>query len=283
MKIFLVTNLEKENALDCTNETIKTLTSEDAEILIDEKQKDFFIGDKIRFGEFFALLKECDFVVSIGGDGTLLHVAKHATLCNKPVIGVNTGRLGFLSTIERSDIDKLKALFSKDYTTQKRMLLKITHKTSFCQNEYLGFNDAVISKGALASVIDLDVFCKNLLINSYRLDGIIFATPTGSTAYSLSAGGPVVDPEVDSLIMTPICSHSLVSRTIMFSSDKQITTIINKDNRNDVYLTIDGEKVIKLCEQDEIMIEKSELTCDLINLDNKQFYQVLNKKFLNRE
>lgn len=283
LKILIIPNLEKQNALSCTKSTIDILLKDNHIILMNNDISANFKEQNITFGKFFDIISICDIVISIGGDGTFIHSAKHATLYNKPILGINTGRLGFLSSIEMSELEQLSLALKQELNFQKSMLLKIIHKTSAGEKEYHAINDAVLSKGALANIIDLDVFCQNQLVSSYRLDGIIFGTPTGSTAYSLSAGGPIVDNNLDSIILTPICPHSLVARTILFSPEKTLSVKINKHNRHTVYLTIDGENAIKLDSEDEIVIQKSEYICKVIKLYNKEFYQILNKKFINRE
>ena len=223
------------------------------------------------------MLDEADFCVAIGGDGTIIHLAKHAVLKDKPVIGINLGRLGFLSAIEPKELSLLKKLKDGDYITEGRMMLSVVHNGK----NYFALNDAVLSKGALSKMIDLDVACRGVSVGSYRADGIVFSTPTGSTAYNLSAGGPVIDASVECIAMTPVAPHSAFSRSIIFNADSKITVTPSSADR-EVFLTVDGEEGIPVKFGDKVEIYKSEKSVKLINFSGKGFYQVLCDKLLNK-
>ena len=186
-----------------------------------------------------------DLIVAVGGDGTIMHVAKHAAQFELPVLGINGGHLGFLAGMEIGDPEVLRLLFDGTYTVEERMLLEVTpqaHNTS-----YLAMNEAVVSRGALSRLVDLTVTGDSGEAIRYRADGIMIATPTGSTAYSLSAGGPVIDPQVSCLLLTPICPHSLYARSLVFSA--QTTLCVQAANgQKNTFLTVDGEVEIPLAE-----------------------------------
>ncbi len=276
MKLLLMPNLEKAGVFSCV-ESICELMSGEATLLMADAKKEYFKGLDITFGDFESLLSECDFCVAIGGDGTIIHVAKHAMPLNKPVIGINLGRLGFLSAIEPKELSFLKKLKTGEYITEERMMLSVIHNNK----SYFALNDVVLSKGALSKMIDLDVSCNGVSVGSYRADGIVFSTPTGSTAYNLSAGGPVIDATVECIAMTPVAPHSAFSRSIIFNADSEITVTPASEER-EVYLTVDGEEGIPVNLGDKVNIYKSEKNVKLINFSGKGFYQVLCDKFLNK-
>jgi len=276
MKLLLMPNIEKAGVFSCVESICKTLSGE-AILLMADSKKEYFKELDITFGNFEDLLCECDFCVAIGGDGTIIHVAKHAVTVNKPVIGINLGRLGFLSAIEPKEISLLKKLKTGEFNVEERMMLSVVHNGK----SYSALNDAVLSKGALSKMIDLDVSSKGNSVGSYRADGIVFSTPTGSTAYNLSAGGPVIDASVECITMTPVAPHSAFSRSIIFSADSVITVKPASTDR-EVFLTVDGEEGIPVSFGDEVSIFKSETSVKLINFNGKGFYQVLCDKILRR-
>lgn len=279
MKLLLMPNLDKKNVVECVKQ-VCDLLSPKAELWMAETKWGHFPGcNGLRFGKFDELLRQCDFCVAIGGDGTIIHVAKHAVLQDKPVLGINLGRLGFLATLETGELSLLHKLETGDYTVEKRMMLSVTHRNAKGEQTYLALNDAVFSKGALARMIDLNISCKGKGVGSYRADGAIFSTPTGSTAYSLAAGGPVIDPTIDCITLTPVAPHSLFSRTIIFN-EQSIISVTPDRPEQEIYLTVDGEEGIPIELGDEVLIQKSETSVKLINLTGKLFYQVLNDKLL---
>ncbi len=275
MKLLLMPNLDKTGVFSCV-ESICNLMSEEATLLMADTKKEYFKDLPITFGDFYSLLDEADFCVAIGGDGTIIHVAKHAVSKNKPVIGVNLGRLGFLSAIEPKELNLLKKLKDGDYITEERMMLSVVHN----EKTYFALNDAVLSKGALSKMIDLDVSCNGSSVGSYRADGIVFSTPTGSTAYNLSAGGPVIDASVECIAMTPVAPHSAFSRSIIFNADSKIS--VTPSSEREVFLTVDGEEGIPVNFDDKVDIYKSDKKLKLINFSGKGFYQVLCDKLLNK-
>ena len=227
------------------------------------------------------LLEGADVVLALGGDGTLIHVAKHAARFHCPVLGINCGHLGFMAGLEVEELTNLSALMAGTYTVSERMILEITvHK----QSEDLVFyalNEAVISRGNPSRMISLSVLSDDRPVASYRADGVIVATPTGSTAYSLSAGGPIVDPSVNCLLMTPICPHSLHTRPYIFGADVQLALQPNDVGR-EIYLTVDGEDAVSLTYGDTVTVRRSDLTAKIVQIRPAAFYEVLNQKLMDR-
>ncbi|MFZ2538280.1 MAG: NAD(+)/NADH kinase [Oscillospiraceae bacterium] len=280
MKAMVIPNLDKVNAKECTKKVIVELNSLSIDVLISDRHSEELSGIKACFVEFFDGIKSCDVVIAIGGDGTIIHAAKHAVEVDKPLLGINVGRLGFMAGIEMSELSQLLGLKNGSYSIEERMLLECVHITKNDENTYLALNDVVVSNGALSRIIELDISCGDRQIITHRADGIILSTPTGSTAYALSAGGPVIEPSMNCISLTPICPHSLLSRTVIFKENSQITVRGSALNLHPIYITVDGEDGAKLEEQDSILVRRSEKTVKLITLNDKSFYEVLSNKFL---
>lgn len=239
------------------------------------------LGADVSFNE--NEIENCDAVIAIGGDGTTLNVAKRASLKNVPTLGINAGRLGFMSGLEKNELHLLKNLVSGEYIIEKRMMIKaVVEKNGNIKGEYHCLNDAVISRGNLARLIDINVMCEKRDVTKVRADGMIVSTPTGSTAYSMAAGGPVVSPDTSCFIVTPICPHSLVNRSIVFSPEKELELFVGNDVNNTAFLSIDGADSVPIDNQVKIKITRSEYQAQLIKIKPENFYEILNTKILER-
>ena len=227
------------------------------------------------------LLKDADLVIALGGDGTLIHVAKHAARFNVGVLGINCGHLGFMAGMEANDLSALDMLHSGSFEISHRMMLEITVHKADGDRVLYALNEAVISRGNLSRLIHLSVFSDEHPVVSYRADGVIVATPTGSTAYSLSAGGPIVDPSVNCLLVTPICPHSLHTRPYIFGENAQLT-VKTESESHEVYLTVDGEEAVALSQEDTVTVRRASLTARMLQLRPTAFYEVLDQKLTDR-
>ncbi len=283
MKAFIMPNLSRKTAYPCTIDTIYRLQELNIDVLLDWKYRSSFAELRdIHYRDGDEALEDCDVVIAIGGDGTIMHSAKYAMQKDKPIFGINAGRLGFLASLEANESEHLKDLLGGNYAIDRRMMLKVTHDTEDGSEVFFALNDAVVSKGAPAKIVDLEIYCNGQRMSTHRADGIIFSTPTGSTAYSLSAGGPVIDPNIDCISMTPICSHSLMGRSIIFSDDKVLRVSANIDDEHEAYLSVDGESGVKLAKGDSVTIEKSDIFIRFVKLTDKPFYEILNEKILEK-
>ncbi|MBE6749763.1 MAG: NAD(+)/NADH kinase [Ruminococcaceae bacterium] len=225
------------------------------------------------------LFKIADFIITIGGDGTIMRYAKRAALDNKPVLGINAGRMGYLANIEQNELGLIEKLKTKEYVIEKRMMLSVSvYDNGKLINEYNALNDAVITSGFISRIIDISASVGKDAVN-YRADGLIVSTPTGSTAYSMSAGGPIIDPLTESFCITPICSHSLSAKPILLGSYNIIKLKAFSKKRTDIYLTVDGRKVASMKPNTEVIIKRSEKTVQLIRLNNRSFFKTLSYKF----
>ncbi len=280
MKIGLIVNREKHNSDVCAKEIAQLLIHNNATVVLNEINSDIIENnDSVCFYETDEkVVLNSDVTITVGGDGTIIHNAKFAAKYKKPLIGVNMGRLGFVAGLEYDEIEELVKLLSGDYKIRKRMLLSVELERDKKTESFLAVNEAVLTRDILKPIIDISVTLSGEEIISYRADGMIFATPTGSTAYSLSSGGPVVEPDMDCILVTPIAPHSLSSRNVVFKSDSVLTATIDNADSTQGYLVIDGEKNVRLSENDKITIRKSELELELIVLKEKNFYTLLNEK-----
>ena len=276
--IAVMPNLTKKDAYETSLHAIEILSDTGMQILMECSLSRLYQNDNIVFfGSEFTMLKSCDMVLTIGGDGTIIHAAREAAPLDKPLLGINTGRLGFVAELEPNELDMLRRIAEGNYTIEKRMMLKVTHKN----REYYAMNDAVISRGSLSRLIDIDVSLAEEKghICSYRADGLIVSTPTGSSAYSLAAGGPVVEPAMKCIVMTPVCSHSLFARPVIFSHKSRLAVSASCDDNTQVYLSLDGAKTLTIARSDVIYMTSSKIETKFIKLKDKTFYKVLSDKF----
>lgn len=283
MQLLLMPNLDKPNAYACVNRLTRVRFSRPVTFLMDERLKEGFPGcGPVEWGPFESLIARCDACIAIGGDGTIIHSGKSAARHRKPVLGINLGRLGFLATLESDQLGKLEQLLTGDYTVEERMLLAVTLCSPDGRRQWLAMNDAVLSKGGpLTQIIELDVQNGGQPVGTYRADGLIFSTPTGSTAYAMSAGGPIVDPAMQCICLTPLSSHSLFSRPILFDAGRVLTVRPAPGSpRKGIYLTIDGEETVSVGPEDSVRFARSETPVKLINLTGKSFTDVLNEKLI---
>ena len=280
--VYIIANSDKENAVEYAQNISMFLKEKNVSVVTDKKHEGKFVADD--FCETSAkLFEKCDLVIAIGGDGTILNSAKNAVAYGKTVLGVNAGTLGFLASMEPYETDRLVRAINGDYIVERRMMLEVEVPGEDGVRKYFAINEAVVCKGNLSRMIEIDVKCGGKRVNNIRADGIIVATPTGSTAYSLSAGGPVTDPALDCILLTPICPHSLLSRTTIFSGDKQLDVSVNSDNCDNAYLTIDGQEVVDISKTNELSIKKSQQYALLATFKDKAFYEVLNEKILAKD
>ncbi len=225
------------------------------------------------------LCEKSDIIITVGGDGTIMRYAKLAAKYNKPVLGINAGRLGFLATLESDQLNQISRLASGDYKIEDRMMLEVT-ATENGENKgtFYALNDMVITSGFISRLIDISVYFGSDAIK-YRSDGLIVSTPTGSTAYSLSAGGPIVEPTTENIILTPICSHSLNARPIIIGTNKTLNFKANTTKRCEIYLSVDGRKALNVKPFTEISVKKSQNFVKLIKFNDNSFYKTISQKF----
>jgi len=236
--------------------------------------------EEFRYLPIDSVYAEADVLIVLGGDGTILEAGRRAAQRGIPILGINLGRLGYMAELEMGELDQLSRLFSGEYRIEERSMLRVELLSAggdlraFCD----ALNDAVISNGSVSRMIDLELCEGDETVTTYRADGLIIATPTGSTAYSMSAGGAVVDPRVACICATPICPHSFIARPLLFPDDAvlRVRNICNREKM--LYLTVDGRMNFELYRNQSVRITKSNKTTRLIRLKNSDFYRKLRKK-----
>ena len=222
-------------------------------------------------------------MIVMGGDGSILKISKYAARSNSPIIGINTGNLGFLSEIEPDEIALLDKIVRGDYDIEKRMMLDIRlergGQTVFCQT---ALNDVILTKARIGSVVDVYIKSDGLQIIKYSGDGVIFATPTGSTAYSMSAGGPIVEPSAQNIIITPICAHELHAHSFVMSAEHIFEASVACRAGGKAYISADGADEFEIADGEMLKISRSKLFTSLIQVNQKSFTQRINYKFSKR-
>jgi NAD+ kinase len=245
-----------------------------------EVDRSYDLPRDLRFHKLDREIQNTDLVICFGGDGTILHMAKAATRQGVPILGVNIGTMGFMAELESSELDQLARLAKGDYSIDSRMMLDVTvRRDRDIIYHDICLNDVVITKGAVARIVHLAVSCDGVQAMECGGDGIIVATPTGSTAYNLSAGGPIVEPEAKSILITPICAHDMGSRCMVASDERVITVELTRNMRRNAFLSVDGGKAVRLNMGDVATIKKSDYETKLLRLKERSFYDVLNLKF----
>lgn len=284
LKIALITNFNISEKANAAMAVANRLLQEDCEILIAAFNRDKIIKinqdrSEFRYLPMDTVYSEADVLIVLGGDGSILEAARRATHRGTPILGINLGRLGYMAELELGELDLLKKLFTGEYEIEKRAMLRIELRSgsdlrSFCY----ALNDAVISNGSVSRIIDLELSEGGVPVTTYRADGLIIASPTGSTAYSMSAGGAIVDPRVPCICVTPICPHSFIARPLIFS-DQSVLEIRNICAREKMlYLTVDGRMNFELYRNQTVRITKSNKETKLIRLKPCGFYRKLRQK-----
>lgn len=226
------------------------------------------------------VLPGADMLICFGGDGTILHAAKDADAYGVPILGVNMGSVGFMAELEYSELSLLSKLADGKFTTESRMMLDVSVLRDGRQIFHeVALNDAALTKGAVARVVDLKISCDKMPMSEFSGDGVVVSTPTGSTGYSMSAGGPIVEPTAENLIITPICAHALDAKSFVLDSERVVSIRMGRLTRKTAYLSADGGRAFRLQDGDVVEIRKSEKVTKLVRLSGRTFYEILAKKF----
>lgn len=282
MKAAVIIKRDSPPALECAARVANTLMENGITPLFEDSYARF---DLLR-GEFAQpneLVDAADVVIAVGGDGTILHAAKQAAMQNKPVLGINSGTVGFMAGLEPDELQRLSGLIDGRYEIDCRRMLKVD-LAGHSSVRYYSLNEAVLARGRKPRILDIEVRCDDDRPFVYRSDGLVIATPTGSTAYSLSAGGAVVDPGVRGILLTPICPHSLTTRPMILRPDRKLMLRATAAGDGEVYLSCDGEEHPQPVTGMEIEISmEEEHIVQLIRMKNESFYEVLQRKLVDRK
>lgn len=279
-KIALITNLTRDKDLKHTKNVAKSLYDFGAQIFTDIKG----LENTAYLENIDEVFKNSDMAVVLGGDGTLLNASKYAVKYDIPLLGYNIGNLGFLVELEKGEKQEFSRIFSEEYEIETRMMLsaKVVRgdKEVFSA---IALNDVIVSRGNVPKMVHLKLDVDESRVNEYYADGIVVATPTGSTAYSLSAGGPVVSPGLDVMIITPICPHSITSRPVVISDKSRACLTVDIYHNEDVVVMCDGEHGIKLENGDKVIVTKAEQSAKLVRFGKRSFFDVLYQKLSERK
>lgn len=279
MVIALLPNLTRKRALDVSLAVCDELDKLGASYLVRDDDKEYFEKTKAEFLPFDEIIEKCDVIISVGGDGTIIHAAKFG----KPILGINAGRIAFMAGLEPTELDMLSKLVDGNYEIDRRMMLKaeVCDENGNALSTHYCVNDAVVARGLQIKMDDFTIEHNGEILNNYTADGIIIATPTGSTAYSLSAGGPVVDPQIESILLTPICTHSLFSRSLIFKPDSEFKIYSSKEG-SEIGLSCDGESTIFVNDKCYVKITRAQMCGEFIRIKNDNFLEILNRKLEQR-
>lgn len=276
-KIGIIANVGKEKALKYASQLKNWVLEKNLEVFL-EKEVAEKLGEASGF-KCEELASLADVIVVLGGDGTILRAARSVKEFDVPVLGINLGDFGFLTEVNLDEMfDAMEVVLSGKHQTDKRMMLDVAiNREEKLISEGFVLNDVVINRGNLSRIIELRTFVNGQYMTTFKADGLIISTPTGSTAYSLSAGGPLISPELDSIIINPICAHTLTNRPVVFPSDVNIEVILWTKEEG-ATLTLDGQDSVTLESEDVIAVKKSKHYTNLIISPYRDYLEILRTK-----
>jgi NAD+ kinase len=287
-KIAIVTNFNISDKANAALKVSNYLLQFGCKILVSQYSKDRVLAMKNYKGNIYflpieKLYDEADLVIALGGDGTILDCAKRMAKRGKPILGINLGHLGYMAELEIDELDALSKIIEGNYTIDARNMLSVEVYNREGNIKYSSYalNDAVISNGSVSKIINLELYAEESLVTTYRADGLIISTPTGSTAYAMSAGGSIADPKVRCMLVTPICPHSFIARQLIFSDETNIKVKNVSVRERSLMLTLDGKTNCEVFRDEIIKITKSNLTVQLVRVKDCSFYDILNQKMKN--
>ena len=277
-KIGITSKPKKPEVRDIVTPLVHWLHDRSIEVLVDKETGSTLDGSEkcVTRNEMPSLV---DLIIVLGGDGTLLATARVLNRKPVPLLAVNLGGLGFLTVITRDELySTLERVLAGDFRTERRVQIEAeVMRAGEVISSFLALNDVVLNKGAIARVLDFDVRVDGQFISSYKADGLIVSTPTGSTAYSLAAGGPVIAPSVEAFIVTPICAHTLSNRPVVLPDSAQIEVKV-KSYGESVYLTVDGQVGVALRSEDAVHMRRASSVVELIQSPQKNYFEILRQK-----
>lgn len=282
-KITLMPNPYRDRGYQITRSVEQLLRQSGAEVKIClpfHVDRSHELPRDLRFVSIEEALRECQGLICFGGDGTILHAARLVGSRCIPILGINTGSMGFMAELECNELPLVLKLVTGDYSLDTRMMIRVAvRRNGRSVFEDNALNDAVVTKGAVARVIQMGISVDGQEAMEFDGDGIVISTPTGTTAYSMSAGGPIVEPGAENIVVTPICAHSMSIRSLVLAKERTVSTRIGRIGKRSAFLSVDGGKAFRLSAEDEVIVTASGRSIDLIRLKDTSFYGVLNHKF----
>lgn len=287
MKIVMTPNPYRDKQFRVAEQAKEILEQEGVTVrmcLPFEVDRSYELPQHLHFSDLRKELRDAQMLICFGGDGTILHASKFATAHHIPVLGVNIGTMGFIAELESSELELLRKIPRGEYTLEPRSMLdvRVTNGTQTLFRE-TALNDAVITKGAIARVIQIAISCDGVDATAFSGDGVIVCTATGSTAYSMSAGGPIMEPSAKNLLITPICAHAMLAKSIVIGPKRVISIRTGKIGRHNAFLSVDGGRAFRLNPGDVTTVTSSEQITQLVRLKDTSFFDILNHKFIDRQ
>ena len=288
MKRFVLTpNPYRDKGFRCALYAERVLRSAGAQTRIClpfDIDRNFDLPAGVKLHDLDESLRACDAMICFGGDGTILHASKQVIRHNVPILGVNVGTMGFIAELESGELELLRKIPKGEYTLEPRSMLDVT-VTNGTQTLFheTALNDAVITKGAIARVVQIGISCDGVDATSFSGDGVIVCTATGSTAYSMSAGGPIMEPSAKNLLITPICAHAMLAKSIVIGPRRVISIRTGKIGRHNAFLSVDGGRAFRLSPGDVTTVTSSEQITQLVRLKETSFFEILNHKFIDKQ
>lgn len=282
--IGIIPNLEKDIDLAVTSQIVQFIEQSGCVPLLPEQ-----VSQKLNLPNYSAdvedIFRLSNFIIVLGGDGTILSIGRNAAKFDVPLLGINLGTLGFLTDVEKTGASSsISKVLNGDYKIEKRIMLEaniINENTA--SESYIALNDVCVTRGVFSKIVDLHIHVNNDYVDTFRADGVIVSTPTGSTAYNLSAGGPILKPDTKMFAITPICPHALHARSIVISAEDIVTVEIGSHSRGDLLISVDGQTGSPLKIDDIIKIKRSKYYTSIIKTNDLGFYDVLRQKLVRNE
>lgn len=281
-RVVMTPNPYRDRDFSCVMEAKRILEQAGVEVrvcLAFDVDPSFTLPDCVELSDLQEEIRRAEALICFGGDGTILHSSKTALRCNLPILGVNIGTVGFMAGLEAGEMELLARLGEDRCQIDERMTIyvRLIHEGRVIYRD-VALNDAVITKGAVARVIQTSVLLDGVEAMNFSGDGIICATPTGSTAYSMSAGGPIVEPQADNIILTPICAHNLQPRSLIASPQRRVEIQVGRINRRNAFLSVDGGKAMKIFSGDRVLLEMGNQKIKLLKLKDSTFFDIVKSK-----
>lgn len=283
-RILVCTNYDKDRDLTFTMEVLDYLRKRGAEAkaffpLTPAEALPVDMPDDALCPNPGTYIRGADLLLCLGGDGTMLHNSKLAAQNGVPMLGINLGHMGFITELEKEDVERLSDVLEGRYTVENRMMLDYeVFRDGQCIRSGFGLNEAVVARQSPAHSIHLTAYGDEQTISDYSGDGIIIATPTGSTAYSMAAGGPIVEPTAENLLLTPMCAHSLTAKPYVLAGDRHTSVKLVRGDCDEALLLVDGEDCFTLKTGDLVYVRKSSYVTKLIKLRSLSFYDIVRNK-----
>lgn len=281
-RVVMTPNPYRDRDFSCVLEARRILETSGVEVkicLAFEVDPSFPLPENVVLSDLQEEIKTADALICFGGDGTILHSSKLAMRRGIPILGVNIGTVGFMAELESGEMSLLSRLASDEYSIDERMTIfvRLIHEGHVIYRD-LALNDAVVTKGAVARVIQTSVLLDGVEAMNFSGDGLIVATPTGSTAYSMSAGGPIVEPSADNIILTPICAHNLQPRSLIAAPNRRVEIQVGRINHRNAFLSVDGGRAVRVYGSDRILLEMGNQKTKLLKLKNTTFFDIVKTK-----